>query len=277
MSTDPVQSATPPSALGELAALWQARTLLAAFTRNEIGARYVGSSLGLFWTIIIPLLELLTYTFVFHTLLSVSFHPAGTTQHYVLFLFCGMLAWAGFADGITRCTTCITDHAHLVRKLNFPAIVLPAHLVLSTLVNQGFRFVILLLGMLLIGDGWSWHVVLALPFFLVQAALTLGVGMFLATLNVYFRDMGHWVNAALMFGMFVTPVFYPASAYPRQFILLLAPNPMAQFIGIYQSFLLNQDFPPITSMLYAVIVSGVALMVGASVFAHNRKEFPDLV
>ncbi len=233
--------------------------------------------MGLFWTVINPILELLTYTFVFHTLLSVNFHAAGDSKHFVLFLFCGMLSWAGLADGITRCTSCITDNAHLIRKLNFPAIVLPAHLVLSTLVNQAFRLGILLIGMLLIGDGWSWHILLALPFFVVQAALTLGVGMFLATLNVYFRDMGHWVNAGLMIGMFVTPVFYPASAYPRQFILLLYPNPMAQFIGIYQSSLLNQTVPIITSMLYVCAISAVALMVGASVFAHNRKEFPDLV
>ena len=267
----------PPSALNELRGLWRARSLLAAFTRNELRARYVGSSMGLFWTVLTPILELLTYTFVFHTLLGVGFHTEGTTQHYVLFLFCGMLAWAGFADGITRCTNCITDNAHLVRKLNFPAIVLPAHLVLSTLVNQMFRFAILLIGMLVLGDGWSWEILMALPFFAVQAALTLGVGLFLSTLNVYFRDMGHWVSAGLMIGMFVTPVFYPASRYPRQFLLLLYPNPMAQFIGIYQASLLNQTVPIVTSMIYVCAVSWVALMVGASVFAHNRREFPDLV
>lgn len=266
-----------PSALAELGELWRARSLLAAFTRNELRVRYVGSSVGVFWAVLTPMLELLTYTFVFHTLLSVSFHPAGSTGHYVLFLFCGMLAWAGFADGITRCTTCVAEHAHLVRKLNFPAIVLPAHLVLSTLVNQAFRLAILLTGMLLIGDGWSWHILLALPFFAIQAAFTLGVGLFLATLNVYFRDMGHWVNAVLMIGMFVTPVFYPASAYPKQFVLLLYPNPMAQLIGIYQSLLLNQQVPAVPSMMYAAVTAAIALVVGASVFAHNRRSFSDLV
>lgn len=274
---DAAQPRPDPSALGELRELWRARSLLAAFTRNELRVRYVGSSVGVFWAVLTPMLELLTYTFVFHTLLSVSFHPEGTTGHYVLFLFCGMLAWAGFADGITRCTQCIAEHAHLVRKLNFPAIVLPAHLVLSTLVNQAFRLVILLTGMVLIGDGWSWHILVALPFFLVQAAFTLGVGLFLSTLNVYFRDMGHWVNAALMIGMFVTPVFYPASAYPKQFVLLLYPNPMAQLIGIYQSLLLNQQVPAVPSMMYAAVSAALALVVGASVFAHNRRTFADLV
>jgi lipopolysaccharide transport system permease protein len=89
--------------------------------------------------------------------------------------------------------------------------------------------------------------------------------------------MGHWVNAGLMIGMFVTPVFYPASAYPRQFVLLLYPNPMAQLVGIYQSLLLNQQVPAASSMLYAAVTAGIALVVGASVFAHNRRAFADLV
>lgn len=257
--------------------MWHARSLLAAFVRNDLRTRYVGSSIGFFWTVVNPILELVTYTFVFHVLLEVRFHPTGSTAHYVLFLFCAMMAWSAFADGITRATTSITENAHLLRKLNFPAIVLPAHLVVSAVVNQGFRLLILLVGMLLLGDGFSWHLLLV-PFFIaVQAVFTLGTGLFLATLNVYFRDMGHWVNAGLLIGMFVTPVFYPASAYPRQFLLLLYPNPMAQLVGIEQALLLNQQIPYFNSMLYAVVAAGLALVIGASVFAHNRRKFADLV
>jgi lipopolysaccharide transport system permease protein len=266
-----------PSAAGELRELWRARELLWAFVRNDLRQRYVGSSIGFFWTVVNPLLELVTYTFVFHVLLDVRFQPSGTTAHYVLFLFCGMMAWSGFADGITRATASVTDSAHLLRKMNFPAVVLPAHLVAAAMVSQLFRFFILLLGMLLLGDGVSWHVFLVPVFMLVQAMFTLGLGLFLSTLNVYFRDMGHWVTAGLMIGMFVTPVFYPASAYPRQFLLLLYPNPMAQLVGIYQSLLLDQRLPYANSMLYAVVASVLALVVGASVFAHNRRKFADLV
>lgn len=266
-----------PTALGELADLYRARALLWAFVWNDLRARYVGSSIGFFWTVLVPILELVTYTFVFHVLIGVRFHPSGNTTHYVLFLFCGMVAWNAFADGLIRATTSIRDYGHLVRKLNFPAIVLPAHLVLSSVVNQVFRLFILLLGMLLLGDGISWHVLLVPPFLLVQATLTLGVGLLLATLNVYFRDMSHWVNAGLMLGMFITPVFYPASEYPRQFVLLLYPNPMAQIVGIYQGLLLNQHIPFLNSMLWAIVVAGIALVAGAGVFAHHRRRFADLV
>lgn len=267
-----------PGAIAELWELWRARALLRSFVWNDLRVRYLGSSIGFFWTVINPVLELVTYTFVFNVLLDVKFHPSQKTGDYVLFLFCGMVAWNAFADGITRATTSITNHAHLIRKLNFPAIVLPAHLVLSSVVNQSFRLLILSLGCLLIGDGLSWHLLLVPIFVLIQAAFTLGAGLMLATLNVYFRDMGHWVNAALMIGMFVTPVFYPASAYPRKFVLLLYPNPMAQFIGIYQGLMLNHHVPEaISSLVYAALCAGISLLIGASLFAHSRRKFADLV
>lgn len=254
-----------------------ARGLLWAFVRKDLQQRYVGSSIGFFWTVVNPVLELVTYTFVFHVLLDVRFHPSGNTTHYVLFMFCAMIAWSAFADGITRATASVTDAGHLLRKLHFPAVVLPAHVVASAVVNQGIRLGILLLGMLLVGDGLSWHVLLVPIFVVIQAAFTLGVGLLLATLNVYYRDMGHWVSAALMIGMFITPVFYPASAYPREFLLVLYPNPMAQIVGILQGLLLNQHVPHLNSMLYAAVAAVGALVVGASVFAHNRRHFPDLV
>jgi ABC-type polysaccharide/polyol phosphate export permease len=266
-----------PTVLGELGELVRARRLLWAFVWNDLRARYVGSSIGFFWTVVNPILELVTYTFVFHVLIGVKFHPSGNTTHYVLFLFCGMVAWNAFADGITRATTSIRDHAHLLRKINFPAIVLPAHLVLSSVVNQLFRLFILLVAMVLFGDGLTWHVLLLPPFLFVQACFTIGIGLLLATMNVYFRDMSHWVNAALMIGMFVTPVFYPASAYPRQFVILLYPNPMAQIVGIYQGLLLNHHVPFLNSMLWAVMAAVAALVVGASAFAHSRRQFADLV
>jgi ABC-type polysaccharide/polyol phosphate export permease len=85
------------------------------------------------------------------------------------------------------------------------------------------------------------------------------------------------VQAALMLGVFVTPVFYPASEYPRAFVLLLYPNPMAQLVGIWQGLLLNQHVPHHNSILWALVSAVLALLVGASVFAHHRKKFADLV
>ncbi len=273
----PTSRAAAPSALGELRGLWDARGLLWALTWSDLHARYTGSAVGFFWTVLVPVFELVVYTFVFHVLIGVKYHPSGGTGHYVLFLFCAIVTWHAFADGLVRATTAIRAHAHLVRKLNFPSVVLPAHLVLSSVVNQCIRLVVLFLAVALAGPGPSWWMLLVPVFVGVQAALTLGLGLLLSTMDVYLRDTSHWVNAALMLAVFVTPVFYPASAYPRQFVVLLYPNPMAQLVGVQQGLIMNQHLPHVNSMLWAVVVAGLALVVGASVFAHNRRKFPDLV
>lgn len=271
-------TAAQPTALGELSALYKARRLFYALVSTDLKTRYVGSSIGFFWTVVNPVVELATYTFVFHKLLQVKFHAGQTTGQYVLYLFCGMVAWGGFADGVVRATSSIRDGGGLLRKVNFPAVVLPAQVVATSVINQLFRTAVLALFCILIGDGVTWHILLLPPFFLAQALFTLGVGLFLAVASVYFRDAGHWVNAALMIGMFMTPVVYPASVWPREFSLLLYPNPMAQYIGIYQSLLLGHHVPlALTSMIYAFLAAGISLLVGASVFAHHRRRFVDLV
>jgi lipopolysaccharide transport system permease protein len=275
-------SLIPPSpetagSLSELRALWKARRLLYSFVQHELQSRYLGGSVGLYWTIVHPLLQLATYTFVFHVLIGVNFHPEGGTTHYALFLFCGMITWNAFSEGLQRATTSLTDHSHLLRKMNFPAVVLPAKAVLTATLSQLIGLLILLIGALLLGDGISIHVVLIPLFVMVQAAFTLGLGLLAATMQAWYRDTSHWVASALFGGLFLTPVFYPASAYPRAFLLLLYPNPMAQLVGVYQGLLLNQRLPAFNQMLFPTVVALLVLGIGASVFSHNRRRFADLV
>lgn len=262
--------------MDELRLLWLHRGLLLAFASNDLKHRYVGSSIGFFWTVVNPIVELVTYTFVFHVLMGVTFHPAGGTVHYSLFLFCGMVAWFAVAEGLTRATTSITEHAHLLKKVSFPAAVLPAYVVVSAVFNQLVRTVILALGVIFLGNGLSAHFLLVPLFVAVQAVLVLGLGFFLATANVYFRDTVHWVNAILLGWMFVTPIFYPPAAYPRQFQLLLQLNPLAHVVGIYQELILNQRLPDLRQILVTLLFAGFVFVIGYSVFAHHRRRFADL-
>ena len=267
----------PVRAVEELRTLWRAQPLLRAFVQHELQSRYLGSSVGIYWTVIHPLLQLLTYTFVFHVLIGVRFHPQGGTAHYALFLFCAMISWNAFSEGLTRATTSLTEHSHLLRKMNFPAIVLPAKAVITATINQLIGIGILLIGALFFGDGLSPHVLLVPVFVAIQATLTLGLGMLAATLQLYYRDTAHWIASALFAGLFLTPVFYPASAWPRNLLLLLYPNPMAQLVGIFQGLILNRHIPVLNQMLFPAIVAVGVLLMGASVFAHNRRQFADLV
>jgi ABC-type polysaccharide/polyol phosphate export permease len=247
-------------------------------TANDLKLRYLGSSIGFFWAVINPIIEVATYAFVFNVLLQVRFHTGQSTRQYVLYLLCGMVAWSGFADAITRATTCITGNAHLLRKVNFPPIVLPAQMVGSAVVNQAIRWAILLIACVLVGDGLTWHILLIPIFVLAQSIFCLGAGLLLSVLQVHFRDIGHWVNVGVLVGMFLTPVMYSPEAYIGPMRLLLHPNPMAQYIGLYRRLLLEHQAPgPVTTVIYAFLTAAMALVVGASVFAHNRRRFADMV
>jgi len=262
---------------GGIAQLWRHRRLMWAFVLKDLRHRYTGSTIGFFWTVITPLLELCTYTFVFHVLIGVKFHPAGGWSNYALFLFAGMVTWMAFAEGLTGATTSISAHSHLIKKLNFPAIVLPAHLIVSAVLNQMIRLSVLCGAALFLGHGLSWHLALVPFVVMVQTILVLGLGLILATMNVFFRDTVHWLRSALLLGMFMTPIFYPASVYPTRFKLFLQLNPIAHLVGVVQELMLNHRFPHPHSIILSVIVSFVCLVIGYSVFHHHQNKFSDLV
>ena len=275
------QGPAPRRVFGELREFLAHRRLLTTLVMNDLRYRYMGSSIGFFWTVINPIVELITYTFVFHVLMGVEFRAHGGTVHYSLFLFCGMIAWFALADGAQRATTSIRDNHQLIKKVNFPAAVLPASMVLSAVVNQYIRFGVLGVAIIFLGTGsgagLTYHL-LTLPIFVaLQAVFVLGLGFFLATAHVYFRDTGHWVNAFFLAWMFVTPIFYPPHAYPPQFQMLLQLNPMAHIVGIYQEIILNGRFPAVRQLLFAAIFSVGSLVTGYSVFVHHRRKFADLV
>ena len=267
----------PGHATGGLGDLWRHRRLVLAFVVNDLKHRYTGSTIGFFWTVVTPLLELATYTFVFHVVLGITFHPAGGWSHYVLFLFCGMVTWFSVQDGLSKCTTAITDHNHLIQKVNFQAITLPGYVVASAVLNQLIRMGVLAAAALVLGHGLSWHFLLV-PFILViQTTFILGTGLLLSTMNVYFKDTIHWVKAGLLLWMFVTPIFYPAAAYPADLKLLLLLNPLAHLVGVYHELILNHRLPHAHSVMVVAVMAVFALLVGYSVFHHHRDKFSDLV
>jgi len=281
VSSDDTREAGQP-VLSELKTLWTHRSLLATLTINDLRFRYMGSSIGFFWTVVNPIVELVTYTFVFHVLMGVRFSPEQSgTVHYSLFLFCGMIGWFALAEGCQRATWSIRENAQLIKKVNFPAAVLPASVVFSAVVNQYIRFGVLAVAIIFLGTGAGTGLtptVLTLPIFVaLQAGFVLGLAFFLSTAHVYFRDTGHWVNALFLAWMFITPIFYPPHAYPQEFQILLQLNPMAHFVGIYQEIILNARMPHLRQIMFAVLYSGSTLILGYSVFVHHRKRFADLV
>jgi len=256
---------------------YQFRNLLFSFVANDLRFRYVGSSIGFFWTVIDPIVELAIYTFVFSVLLKVRFAPEGDTTNYALFLFCGMITWFNIQETLSRCTSVLSESAHLIKKMKFPSVILPSQVVLSGMVNQAIRILILLLGVLITGYGVSYHVLFVPLLMFAQILFTLGLGMIVATLSMFFKDISHVMKAGLMVWMFVTPIFYPPAAFPRKFYALLVMNPLAHLVGMYQELLLNLRIPHQGSIIIFGASALFLFFVGSFVFARYQDQFADLV
>jgi ABC-type polysaccharide/polyol phosphate export permease len=251
--------------------------LVRSFAVKDVRMRYVGSLMGFFWTVVHPLLELLTYTFVFTVILQVRFEDHYSMGSNALFLFCGMVPWLTLSESLTRCTNVVRENSHLIRKVRFPPSVLCSYIVLSETFNQVIRFMLLFAAALIIGQGLTLHALIIIPVLFLQVMFTLGLSMFLATTQVFFKDTLHLLSPILMIWLFITPIFYPAHLFPKAFTPLLMLNPLAHLVGIYRELILNHRLPHWGSVVIFGTCAALIFVLGSFVFHRHSKRFADLV
>src|SRR3954469_15944705 len=193
--------------LRNLAQLVRYRGLIQSLVARELKARYRGSVLGFFWSFINPLLLLLVYSFVFKYLLAARYEGI---DHYELFLFCGILPWTWFSTSLLESSGVLISGGNLIKKVLFPAEILPIVTVLSNMVHFFFGLSILVLFL-------AWYrapvTPLELAWFpvvvLVQLILTLGFALLLSALTVHFPDRRDSLGNLITFWFFATPIIYP--------------------------------------------------------------------
>jgi lipopolysaccharide transport system permease protein len=253
------------------------RSTIEAFVRRDIRGRYVTSALGLSWALIQPLVLLLLYTFVFAHVLNVRFGAGGTTGSFALYLFCGMLPWLAFAEGLTRSASVIVEQTPLIKKVVFPSEILPAYVVISALVTELAGLLILLGAVGLYYHGLGWSVVL-LPLVLVlQFLFTMGIGWVLASLNVFLRDIGQVLGMALTLWMFLTPIFYPAELMPKRYGWVLYLNPMYYVVQAYRDVILEGHSPVGSQFLVLGVFAAACFVLGHWFFRRSKHAFVDVL
>ena len=260
---------------------WHQRHLLWEFLRRDLQGRYVGSAMGFFWSVINPLILLALYWAVFGLILKIRApERMGDTGRagFALYIFCGLVPWYAIQEALVRSTTCVVDNAHLIRQVRFPAKVLPAYLIVSSIVNQLFATAVLLLGLVFLGDGIQFSVIM-LPFALiVQAAICFGLGLLLATLHTYLRDVAPLVTVALMACMWMTPLFYSVEMAEASGLghLILA-NPFAHLVMLYQEIFLMPGMPAAGHWVVLCLFAAVVCWVGYKAFTGAHDEFADVL
>jgi len=263
--------------LHNLRQLVRYRGLIQSLVARELKARYRGSVLGFFWSFINPLLLLLVYSFVFGVLQP---GHAPDTEPYALFMFCGILPWTWFSVSLMESANVLIGSGGLIKKVLFPAEVLPIVTVLSNMVHFFLGLPILVAFLiyyhrstLTVGE-LAWFPVIVL----VQLVLTVGLALMLSALTVHFRDIKDILGNLLTFWFFATPIIYPMSQAPASVRSWMNLNPFAHLAISYQEVLFYPG--PFGHMKWLLVVAAgsvLTFLVGYFLFDRLRDSFAEEV
>lgn len=260
-----------------LLSIWRNRKLIRAMVRRDIRARYRGSFMGLYWTVLNPLLLMLTYFFVFGIVLRARLGSDPTRSGFALYFLAGMLPWLPFSEAAGRAPWVILEHRNFVKKLVFPLETLPFNLVVAGLVTEAFALLLFLVSLFVL-RGAVPATALYLPLLLApQLLFTAGLCWFLSALGVYLRDLGQVIGFILTLWFFLTPICYPVESLPPEALPILAKNPLFVLVQGYRAILLENQ-PPAWGPLWKLwLVSTLAFFAGYAWFYKLRKNFADVI
>jgi lipopolysaccharide transport system permease protein len=247
------------------------RALIQTLVVRDLKARYRGSTLGLLWTLLNPLLHMGIYALVFSVYIRIEM------EQYPAFLLCGILPWMWFSSALFMGTTAIIESGSLLKKVVFPPQVLPTVTVIATFINFLLGLPLLFGILLLFGVTFGWAL-LALPLIIVaQFALTFGLTLIVSAVSVRYRDVPPILGHVLSFWFFLTPIIYPASSVPERFRALLSLNPVTPFFVAYQEALLYNRLVSWEAFGAMMCLGVVALLVGVLIFERLRWSLAEEV
>jgi ABC-type polysaccharide/polyol phosphate export permease len=260
--------------IAQVRTLLRYRPLVVSLVGRELKARYRGSVLGFFWSFINPLLLLVTYGIVFTYMLPVT-RPAGM-EPYLLFFACGILPWTWFQSSLAESSGVLIAGGNLIKKVLFPAEVLPVVTVLTNLVQMALALPVLAVFLLYHGRLSFTAALVVLPV-LVGLVFALGLALVVSALTVHFRDIQSILGHLLHVWFFATPVLYSYSDLGPRMKALLRFNPMTHVVVSYQQTLFEGRFDHWRGLGAAALVAVATFAVGAWLFDRLRDTLAEEV
>jgi lipopolysaccharide transport system permease protein len=257
----------------DLQAVWQYRELLYFLAWREIKVRYKQTAIGTLWAILQPVLTMAIFTVIFGKFAKI---PSDGVP-YPLFSYTALLPWGYFAHALSRSGVSLVGDVNLIKKVYFPRLVIPLASAVTPLVDFFLAFIVLL-GMMLWFGITPRLEILALPIFLLLALATaLSVSLWLAPINVRYRDIRHALPFLVQVWMYASPVAYPVSIVPEQWRLLYAMNPLVGVIEGFRWALLGKASPDFTVMIASTVAVLVLLFGGIVYFNRMERTFADVI
>jgi len=198
--------------------IWTYRSFIYGSVKREFQSRYRNSLLGAAWTVINPLAMIVVYTLIFTQIMRAKLPGIESQYAYSIYLCTGVLTWGYFAEIVTRSQNVFIENANLIKKINFPRLCLPVVIVANASLNFLIIFGLFTLFLIFSGSFPGFVYLALIPLLMIQVAFSIGLGMTLGVLNVFFRDVGQFFSVVIQFWFWLTPIVYPAAISPERFL-----------------------------------------------------------
>ena len=257
--------------------LWVYRDLFLVLAWRDISVRYKQTVLGVLWAILQPVMTMVVFTFIFNHMAGIE---SGNEIPYPIFLYTGLLLWQYFSATVNNAAQSMVANASLIQKVYFPRLVIPATGATTALTDLAVASAILVVMMMYYGFFPQLVGVVIIPLLLLIATFSaLGIGLFLASLNVKYRDVRYALPFFINIGLYVTPVIYPVAMldkYPVVKILFLWLNPMASVINSARTGLLGRSQIEWNELFVSLCVSIIYFLFGLFYFKRTESYFADI-
>lgn len=255
--------------------IWKSRQFIYSCVKRDFYARYKGSVLGIVWAIFQPLAMIFVYTIIFSDIMKSKLNGMETVPYaYSIYLCTGVLLWGLFTETVINCTNVFLNNANLIKKVSFPRICLPCIVICSAFINFIIGFMIFIIFLLITGSFPINTIIYFFPILIVQTIFSVSIGLGLGVLNVFFRDVGQFLNIILQFWFWFTPVVYPYNIIPDKLKGLMDLNPMYQIIHGYQSIFVYNDTPDMLKIGGVLLVS---ILISIGTFCLYKKHVGEMV
>ncbi len=249
---------------------WLNIELVVEFVKRDFIERFAGSVLGSLWSFIWPFANVLIYVIIFSNVMGSRISGIDNKFSYSIYLIAALLPWSAFATTLSRSTTVFSDKKSLITKLNITLPLMPFYINISETITLFISILCYYVFLLIIGHGFSvYHIML--PFiFLVQQLFAYALGLILAVLTIFLRDLKEVVGITLQLWFWFTPIVYVKDILPDEVEKLIIFNPAYIFSDSYQHIFLRNSLPDIGNLM--IITSVTFLLLGTAYFIYSRLE-----
>lgn len=261
--------------IGLLRGAWRFRGFIAASVRREFASRYLRTQLGLLWPIFHPLALVLIYTLVFAEIMRPRLPGHESRFAYSIYLTSGLVTWMLFSDLLTRGVGIFVHYADLLKKVNVHKLSLPIIASMSALAQFLILFSCFIVFLVASGNFPGPAIVAIVPVIAIAGLFAMGLGLFLATINVFYRDVEQSTSIVLQFWFWMTPIVYPATALPGFVSRVLEWNPMWPVVRAMQDIFVEHRFPEWITLGYPLALAILLALLARATFGRLGDELVD--